>query len=285
MAKSSTCEVNPLSGTLGAEIAGVDLSELGDQQFSEIRKAFYRYQVISFRDQDITPEQQIAFATRWGTINVNRFFRPMDGYPMIAEVRKEPDQRQNIGEDWHTDHSYDTKPAFASMLYAKVVPAVGGDTLFASMCAAYDALSDGMQHMLSNLTARHSSRHVFGYSMQDAESRRTGRVVNPDQAVQDAIHPVVITHPRYGRRALYVNPDFTVGFEGWTDEESKPLLEYLYQHASHPQFTCRVSWAKGSLVMWDNRATWHCALNDYHGQRRLMHRITVEGEPLSRDVN
>ena len=274
--------VKPLSGILGAELDGVNLADpISDGLFEEIRSAFYQHQVICFRNQKLTPEQHIRFAERWGEININRFFARVEDYPMIAEIRKEPEQTQNIGEDWHTDHSYDTKPAFTSILYAKVVPEFGGDTLFASMYAAYDALSVGMKKMLSNMNARHSSRHVFGYLMSDAESRQTGRINNPDQAVQDAIHPVVITHPGSGRKGLYVNPDFTVGFEGWTDEESKPMLEYLYKHAGQPRFTCRLSWTEGTVAMWDNRATWHCALNDYHGQRRLMHRITVEGEPLS----
>ena len=279
---SLSLQIKPLSGTLGAEIAGVNLADpLSEELFGEIRSAFYQYQVICFRDQKLTPEQYIAFAERWGNINVNRFFAPVDNYPMIAEIRKEPGHTQNIGEDWHTDHSYDMKPAFTSILYAKIVPDFGGDTLFASMFAAYEELSDGMKKTLLSMNARHSSRHAFGYGKTDLESRQTGRINNPDQAVQDAVHPVVITHPGSGRKALYVNPDFTVGFEGWTDDESKPLLEYLYKHAGQPRFTCRLSWAEGTLAMWDNRATWHCALNDYHGQRRLMHRITVEGEPLS----
>ena len=153
--------------------------------------------------------------------------------------------------------------------------------MFASMCAAYDALSDGLKATLAGLRARHSSRHVFGYSMAEGESRQSGRIINPERAVQDAIHPVVVTHPGSGRKALYVNPDFTVGFEGWSDEESKPLLDWLYRHAGQPGFTCRLSWRPGTLAVWDNRCTWHCAMNDYHGQRRLMHRITLEGEPLT----
>ena len=277
-----TIKIKKLSGILGAELGGVDLSKpINDKLFSEIRNAFYEHQVICFRDQELEPEQQLSFAKRWGSIVVNRFFNAVDNYPMIAEVRKEATQTQNIGQFWHTDHSYDVLPAFSSILYAKVVPEFGGDTCFASMSAAYDALSSGIKKMLNNLNARHSSRHSFGYSTADGETNQTGRVKNPELAVQDAVHPVVITLPGSGCKALYVNPEFTVGFEGWTDEESKPLLEYLYQHASQPRFTCRLSWREGSLAMWDNRATWHCALNDYQGQRRVMHRITVEGEPLS----
>lgn len=275
--------VKQLGGALGAEIEDVDLSApLSDAEFSQIRQAFYRYQVVFFRDQRLTPEEHIEFAERWGRININRFFGAVPGYPMIAEIRKEPEQRQNIGQCWHTDHSYDAEPAFTSILYAKVVPDHGGATLFASMIAAYDALPDGLKKMLAGLRAKHSSRHAFGDGTQTLETRRDGRISHPERAVQDAVHPVVVIHPANGRRALYVNPDFTVSFEGWTQEESKSLLEYLYRHASQPCFTCHLSWAEGTLAMWDNRATWHRAANDYNGQRRLMHRITVEGEPLSR---
>lgn len=275
-------QVKPLSGILGAEIEGVDLSmPLSEDEFQCIRQTFYQHQVICFRRQALTPGQHIDFAQRWGQININRFFSQVEGYPMIAEIRKEPEQRQNIGADWHTDHSYDSEPAFTSIIYAKVVPDFGGDTLFVSMCAAYEALSAGLKKTLGKLKARHSSRHVFGHNLESIETRRDGRISHPERAVQDAVHPVVITHPGSGRKALYVNPDFTVGIDGWTEEESEPLLEYLYKHASQPRFSCRLSWAKDTLAMWDNRATWHCAMNDYHGQRRVMHRITVEGEPLS----
>lgn len=276
-------EITPLSGALGAEIHGVDLSVgLGDKQFAQIREAFHAYGVIFMRDQQLSPEQHIAFAERWGRINVNRFFKPVDGYPMIAEVRKEPEDESNIGGDWHTDHSYDLAPALGSVLYARETPRHGGDTLFASMYLAYETLSEGMKRMLDGLRAVHSSRHVFGaeQSYRDAEAFQ-GRIANAEQATQDAVHRMVITHPDTGRKALYVNPTFTVRVDGWSVEESQALLGYLYEHAARPEFTCRFRWRRHSLAVWDNRAAWHYALNDYPGQRRLMHRITVEGVPLS----
>jgi len=279
---SDDLDIRPLSSALGAEIHGVDLSrELSNSQFAAIRQTYHRYGVIFFRDQELTPEQHIAFARRWGDINVNRFFKPVDGHPMIAEVRKEPGQERNIGGTWHTDHSYDQVPAMGSILYAREVPEVGGDTLFASMYAAYDALSDGLKRTLEGLKAWHSSRHVFGGTTGDLESRKDGRIGNADKATQDALHPVVIIHPETGRKALYVNEDFTLRFDGWSVEDSRPLLDYLYAHGARPEFTCRFRWRPGSLAFWDNRATWHLALNDYHGHRRLMHHITVEGVPLS----
>jgi taurine dioxygenase len=274
--------VAPLSTALGAEIGGVDLSEpLAEAALAEIRHAFGQHGVIFFRDQALTPEQHLAFARHFGGIDLNRFFAAVPGYPMIAEVRKEPEQRRNIGNGWHTDHSYDLAPAMGSMLYAREVPATGGDTLFASMYAAYDALSDGLKATLEGLKALHSSRHVFG---ADAHARRgdlRGRIGNPELATQDAVHPVIIRHPETGRKALYVNPGFTVRFEGWTEEESRQLLEYLYRLAVGPEITIRFQWRAGSLAFWDNRSTWHFAVNDYHGERRLLHRITIEGVPLN----
>ena len=274
-------QVEPLSAIVGAEIRGVDLREpLAGTVLAEIRSAFGEYGVVFFRDQQLTPEQHIAFAECFGPIDINRFFATVPGYPMIAEVRKEPEQQHNIGGGWHTDHSYDQDPALGSMLYAREVPKTGGDTLFASMYAAYDALSDGLKATLERLQACHSSRHVFGPEGRVARGDLIGRIGNPELATQDAVHPVVICHPETGRKALYVNPGFTLRFDGWTEDESHSLLEYLYQHAIRPEFTCRFRWREGSLALWDNRSTWHFAVNDYHGERRLLHRITIQGAPL-----
>jgi alpha-ketoglutarate-dependent taurine dioxygenase len=273
--------VAPISSKVGAEIAGVDLAApLADDVFAEIRRAFGEYGVVFFHDQHLMPEQHLAFAERFAPIDINRFFAAVPGYPMIAEVRKEPEQQRNIGGGWHTDHSYDAVPALGSMLYAREVPRTGGDTLFASMYAAYDALSDGLKATLDGLSACHSSRHVFGPEAAARRGDLAGRIGNPALATQDAVHPVIIRHPETGRRALYVNPGFTLRFDGWTEDESRPLLHYLYQHAVRPEFTCRFHWREGSLALWDNRSTWHFAVNDYHGERRLLHRITIQGSPL-----
>lgn len=282
MTTYSEITVYPQSTAVGAVIGGVDLSnDLSNSAMAEIDDAFRRYSVIFFRNQDLTPEQHIAFAKRWGDINVNRFFKPHDDYPQIAMVSKEADQEENIGGAWHTDHSYDQIPAMGSILYAREVPKIGGDTLFSSMYVAYENLSDGMKSTLESLKAWHSSRHAFGYGVADGESYHDGRLANPGKATQDALHPVMVTHPLTGRKALYVNSNFTVRFDGWTAEESKPLLEYLYAHGARQEFTCRFHWEPGSIAFWDNRATWHYAMNDYHGHRRVMHRITLDGVALS----
>ena len=282
-----TIEVMPISREVGAEISGADIAAgIDDQQFAEIRQAFIDYGVIFFRDQVLSPDQHIEFARRWGEINVNRFFQPVKTHPIIAEVRKDPDQKTNIGAAWHTDHSYDQIPAMGSILYAREVPKLGGDTLFSSMYAACEALSDAMKKTLLGLRAEHSSRHVFGDSALEDRGREDlgGRYQNASAATQDSVHPVIIRHPLSGRPSLYVNADFTVKFEGWSKDESQPLLDFLYQHARQNEFTCRFQWRKGSMAIWDNRATHHYAMNDYPGELRLMHRITIEGEALSAAV-
>lgn len=273
--------INPTSGSMGVEIHNVDLSkELSDSLFSEIREAFIEHGLIFFRDQELTPDDHLRFAKRWGEININRFFVKVEGYDQIAEVRKDADQKINIGGAWHTDHSYDQIPAMGSILLAKETPKIGGDTLFANMYRAYETLSDGMKKTLESMKACHSSRHVFGAHTGYSEASNQ-RIGNPELATQDAIHPVIITHPESKRKALYVNPEFTVNFEGWTVEESKPLLDYLAEHTTQQENTTRFQWEPGSIAFWDNRCTWHFALNDYPGETRLMHRITVEGSALS----
>ena len=279
--RNASIDVVPCSGALGVEILGVDLARpLDESAKSLIRSALAEQGVIFFRDQDLTPEQHIAFAEQFAPININRFFKAVPGHPQIAEVRKEPDQKRNIGGGWHTDHSYDQVPALGSVLLAREVPARGGDTLFASMGLAYEALSDGLKETLANLRAVHSSRHVFGQKAQ-YQKGMGDRLGNAEQATQDAVHPVVLRHPDSGRKVLFVNPGFTTHFEGWTAEESKPLLDYLYAHAARPEFQTRFHWREGSIAFWDNRSTWHYAVNDYHGERRLMHRITIGGCALA----
>lgn len=273
--KDNAMDVRPLTGGLGAEIIGANLAD--PAQFGQIKTAFTDYSVVTLRAQSISPDDMLDFARRWGTINVNRFFTPLDTHPEIAIVLKEPDQKGAIGESWHTDHAYDQEPALGSILHAIETPPFGGDTVFVSMAQAYDGLSDRFKTLLNGLQAWHSSRHVFGVKQADAESVTTGRIGNADKATQDALHPVVIKHPLSGRTGLYVNPQFTTQIDGLSKPESDAILNMLYAHCQKPEFQCRVRWQAGDVTMWDNRATWHKAINDYHGHRRYMHRITVEG--------
>lgn len=272
-------EIKPLTGALGAEIFGADIKDF--DQFEAIEAAFANYSVIVLRGQNISPEDHLAFARQFGAVNVNRFFKPVDDYPEIATVLKEKDQKQAVGEGWHTDHSYDHAPAMGSILHAIEMPPFGGDTLFVSMSAAYEALSEPMRRFVDGLSAIHSSRHAFGATTKDSEAVKSGRFGNAEAATQDAQHPVVVTHPLSGRRGLYVNPVFTTHIEGLSEAESAAVLAMLYEHCQQPEFQCRVRWQEGDVTMWDNRATWHKAINDYHGFRRLMHRVTVDGVPLS----
>ncbi|MEQ8281743.1 MAG: TauD/TfdA family dioxygenase [Parvibaculum sp.] len=271
-------EIRKMTGGCGAEVLGVDIAALSNSDMEAVRQAYVDYGVVFFRDQKLTPEDHIAFARRWGDIVVNKFFTPTQN-PLIAEVRKEKEQTVNIGGGWHTDHSYDVEPAMGSVLVARELPEEGGDTMFASMYAAWEALSPGLKKTLEGMRAVHSNAHVFGaagfYKASDQSAGFKG-----ESLIGEAVHPVVVTHPLSGRKALYVNPGFTTHFEGWTGEESQALLQHLYRHAARPEFTCRFQWREGSVAFWDNRSTWHYAVNDYHGEKRLMHRITIAGAPL-----
>ncbi len=275
----SHIEVRKMTGGCGAEVLGVNLANLSNSDMEAVRQAYVDHGVIFFRDQTLTPEEHIAFAGRWGKIDINKFFPAKQKYPEIAEVRKEKTQKTNIGGGWHTDHSYDQVPAMGSILLARELPTEGGDTLFADMYAAYEGLSDGLKDTLSRMKAVHSNAAAFGAGGYYKNSDQGGGFKG-ENLVGEAIHPVVITHPLSGRKSLYVNPGFTMCFDGWTMEESQPLLQHLFRHASRPEYTCRFQWHDGSIAFWDNRATWHYAVNDYHGERRLLHRITIGGEAL-----
>jgi taurine dioxygenase len=271
-------EIRKHAGGCGAEVLGVDLNHLSGDDMATLRKAYADNGVIFFRDQKLSEVEHIAFARRWGEIDVNKFFPHIDGYPEIAKVSKEREQKTNIGGGWHTDHSYDQIPAMGSILVARLLPEKGGDTLFASMYAAYDALDAETKELVAGLKAVHSNAHVFGSKAYYNNVER--QEFANDAAVGQAVHPVVITHPLSGRNALYVNPGFTIRFDGQSAEESRPLLHKLFAHAMRPEFHSRFRWRPGSIAFWDNRATWHFALNDYHGEERLMHRITVAGVAL-----
>ena len=268
--------VKPISGALGAEIHGVDLAHLEDEIFAEIHHAFLENLVIFFRDQTITPDQQVAFSARFAPIGYYPFLKGLPDHPAVIEVRKEPEDKLNFGGVWHTDTAYLAKPPMGSVLYAKEIPENGGDTMFANLYLAYETLSDPMKAMLDGRKAVNSSQKG------DAAAGRQKSVdENPKDAsdVQtESTHPALRTHPETGRQALYVNRGHTVCFEGATPEESAPILEYLFEHQIRPEFTCRFQWAPGSIAIWDNRCALHYPLNDYHGQRRVMHRVTMEGD-------
>lgn len=269
-------DVRPLSAALGAELLNVDLARLSDDMFEEIRRAFLQYMVIFFRDQTLDPEQHKAFGRRFGELNRHPVYQPLPGHPEILAVIKEKDAKHNIGDTWHADVTFLDEPPLGSILYAREVPPFGGDTLFANMYLAYETLSDGMRKMLGGLKAVHSDSYLTA-SSKDRNATRSTKVHEDLRDELFAVHPVVRTHPETKRKALFVNFPFTQRFEDMSRQESLPLLDYLFRHASRPEFTCRFRWAKGSVAFWDNRCTHHYALNDYHGFRREMHRVTING--------
>ena len=270
-------DVRPVAGALGAEIAGVDLAkDLTDEVVAAIRSAWLEHLVIFFRDQPLSPADFLAFARRFGEPVEYPFVKGLEGFPEIIPVLKLENEHVNFGGVWHSDTTYLDIPPMASMLVARDVPPAGGDTLFANMYLAYESLSAGMRRMLDGLVAVGSS------SKADASRTREDRI--KDSARADAkqeyvaSHPVVRVHPETGRRALYVNVAHTIGFAGMTAEESAPVLDFLFRHLSKPEFTCRFRWRPGSIAFWDNRCAQHNAINDYHGHRRSMHRITLAGD-------
>jgi taurine dioxygenase len=269
-------EVTPVADALGAEIGGVDLgADLSDAVVAGIRRAWLEHGVVFFRDQSLEPDGFLAFARRLGQPVEYPFVQGIDGYPEIIAVTKLPHETVNFGGIWHTDTAYLPRPPMATMLIAREIPPEGGDTLFASMRASYDALSPDMQQELEALRAVNSS------ALADVSRTREDRM--RDDGVDDpqelhAEHPVVRTHPETGHRSLYVNPAHTERIVGMSDDESRQLLEYLFEHSTRPEFTCRFQWRVGSLALWDNRCVMHNPLNDYHGYTRRMERITLAGD-------
>ncbi len=276
-----TIEVKPISGALGAEIGGVDLSaEIDAARFAEIRQALLDHLVIFFRDQTLTPDQQVAFGRRFGPPNRYPFVTGLEETPEIIEILKTEVDTANFGGIWHSDTTYLERPPGATMLYAHDVPPAGGDTLFANACKAYDSLSDGMKAMLDGLVAVNSAAMSrAGGRASLATGSPAMKIANLGEADRlEAEHPVVRTHPETGRKALYVNTPHTARFRDMSEAESWPLIQYLSAHIVRPEFTCRFRWRAGSLALWDNRCAQHYAINDYPGQRRRMHRLTIEGE-------
>src|SRR5688572_715520 len=268
-------EVLAIAGALGAEIHGVDLSrDLQENILAEIRKAFLDHLVIFFRDQKLTPLQQLAFAKRLGEPMEYPQLKGLPECPLITPVVKLEHERVNFGGVWHSDTAYLERPPMASMLYALEVPPHGGDTLFANQYLAYETLSEGLQKTLHGLIGVNTSTKAQASRTREDRLREAGAELK----VLIGEHPAVRAHPETARKALYVNFGHTERFKGWSEEESRPLLEYLFAHQVRPELTCRFRWEKGSIAIWDNRCTQHNPINDYHGHRRVMHRVTLAGD-------
>lgn len=273
---SSMLRVTRLAGAIGAEVGSLDLRQpLDVGKAAQLRAIWLEHGVVFLREQSLDNEQFLAFARTIGTPMEYPFVRGIEGYPHIIEVKKLAHERVNFGGVWHTDTAYLERPPMATLLLAREVPPQGGDTLFANQTAAYEALSAGLRKLLVGLRCVNSS------SKADASRTREDRMVDSGQAPREhleAEHPAVRVHPETGRLALYVNAGHTVRFAGMTEAESTPLLQFLFEHQRREEFTCRFRWKPGSLALWDNRCTQHYPINDYNGHRRLMHRITLQGD-------
>src|SRR5687767_11555644 len=276
MQTTTRLEIQPIAGALGAELHGVDLdSDLEDATIAEIRQALLEHCVIFFRDQEFDARQHKALARRFGEIFIHPNYYGTGPDPEIVDIRREPGDTRVVGEEWHADTTMMAQPPMGAILYAIEVPPFGGDTLFANQYLAYETLSDGMKRMLAGLRAVHSDRMVAGPQSRVNIGRSTK--ARDDDAWRETInvHPVIRTHPETGRKLLYVNASYTVGFEDMTEAESKPLLDFLLDHGHRPEFTCRFRWRQGSVAFWEDRCVKHLAINDAGPFRRLMRRVQI----------
>ena len=270
-------QVTPLSPSLGAIVTGINLSErITSEEAEELRALWLDFQILVIRGQELTPASQLRIARAFGEPDHYPFLEGLEGYPEITPVLKREDEAHNFGGLWHTDTIYQPSPPMATMLYALELPPIGGDTLFANQYAAYAQLSDGLKQSLATL------RGVNVAGKKQVSATRSDRVKEAGSGLSaeqmQGIHPVVRTHPETGRQSLFVNQAHTIAFDGWSEAESEGLLSFLFAHQITAEFQCRLNWQLGDIAIWDNRCTLHYPLNDYHGHRRLLHRITLKGD-------
>jgi taurine dioxygenase len=276
MATTTRLEVHPIAGALGAELAGVDLgADPDDATIADIRRALLAHGVIFFRDQELDAEQHKRLARRFGEIFIHPNYAGTQADPEIVMIVREPGDTRVVGEEWHADTTMMPRPPMGAILYALEVPPYGGDTLFASQYLAYESLSDGMKRLIGGLRAVHSDRLVAGPQSNYNAGRTTKARDDADWRETITLHPIVGTHPETGRKLLFVNHSYTVGIEGLTDDEARPLLHFLMDHGHRPEFTCRFRWTKGAVAFWDNRCVKHLAINDAGPYRRVMRRVQI----------
>lgn len=282
----------PLAAAMGAEIRGVDVAKINDAQFAEVQHALFRHKMIFFRDQDITHADHAAFSLRFGQFAEDAYTLGVTGHRDVQPIIKEADDRSAMifGSGWHTDSPFLREPPSISTLYAVMIPAFGGDTIWANSALAYAMLSDGMRKLIDGLKVHMSMRDVLKSAQDNAEQRDSpiGRLAATRDAermseelaakVRGSFHPLVRTHPVTGEKALYCDSSYTVGIEGLRPEESAPILRFLAEHITQPAFTCRLRWVPKTLTLWDNRLCVHQAFNDYDGHRREMYRTTIAGD-------
>jgi len=275
-------DIRRLCGALGAEVRGVDLAaELAPDVFARLEEAFLEHQVLVFRDQKLDPEQQLAFARRFGEPEVHPIVEGTQEHPELIRVHKPTGESASFGTGWHSDNTFFECPSLATILYGVMIPPYGGDTLFASTERAWQALSPALQERLEGLHGVHSARRAYDPAAT-GEAKYKGDAplrYHWSDAIRDEVqHPLVRTHPRTGRKGLFVNPMFTLGVAELEEREGEALLGFLFEHIALPQWTCRVRWEPGTVTMWDNRAVWHTAMDDYQDFERLMVRVTLAGD-------
>lgn len=274
---STHFHVEPLAPLIGAEVTGLDLSKpLPADTLAELRQVWLERKALMFRDQQLTPDQQLAFTRQFGEIDKYPFLKGIEGYPMVAPVLKLPEEKINFGGVWHADTTYLEAPAAGATLYALETPPLGGDTIFCNMHTAYMTLPQDIKDQIDGLKAINTSGKAAVSKTRTPRLNDSGDTSAPEAFT--AIHPVVRTHPETGEKILCVNEAHTVCFEGWTEAASEPLLSLLYQYARKPEFQCRFRWSVGALLIWDNRSTHHYPINDYDGYRRLLHRVSLKGD-------
>lgn len=275
-------EVELLCGAGGAEVRGLDLSKpVPPDTLAELQGALADHCVLFFRGQDLTPDQQKAFARQFGPLAETPFIQPLEGHPEMMRIVREPQEskKQNFGGRWHSDMTFAEAPVLGTVLYSRESPAVGGDTIWTNQMLAFDALSPGMQRMLEGLTVMHSAKRSYGPQGTYADDDLKGMRINASEAaLKETPHPCVRTHPVNGRKILFINWVYAIRFQDMSEEESAPLMEFLNRHSQRPEFQIRFRWTKGALAFWDNRSTQHLAVNDYAGYRRVMDRVTIAGD-------
>ena len=277
-----TLTITPITPHCGADVTGLDLRSATDEQFAAVRDALAEHSVLFVRDQHLSPDEQVALTRRFGEVLRVPYIQHMAGHPDVIAVLKAADERRisTFGGTWHSDFSFLDEPPSLTLLHAVELPPVGGDTLWSCQYSAYEALSPGMQALLDPLQAVQTAwpHGTRGPGPNAAVSKSVVMTRNDPTADREVLHPVVRVHPVTGRKALFVNPVYTQWFQVMTEAESRPLLQYLFEHATRPEFTCRLRWTPGTLAIWDNRCLLHLAVNDYDGSRRLLHRTTVGGD-------
>jgi taurine dioxygenase len=278
--RQSNFEARPLTGFLGAEVLGVNLAELGEEDARQLQDAFLRFGVLVLPEQDLSHDEHKRFASRFGALEVHPIVEGIAGHPEIIKMHKAAGDAATFGVGWHSDNSFTERPSLCSIVYGVTVPPYGGDTLFANQYLAYELLSEGMRRMLDGLNAVHSAKYAYTAptTVDKYDGKTTMSYRHSDAVGAEVVHPVVRTHPQTGRKALYVNPMFTVRFEDMSEDESRPLLQFLFRHSVREDLHCRVRWQPGTVTMWDNRCVQHTALDDCQGFERIHYRVTVQGD-------